>query len=280
MPKDAIPANHKQVLEFFKNECEIDENGNIVTKTLYSIDKAGKFHYWNGYVGIAECDGSEELIPVDKELVLERLELPDENCGIYWTQYGHEGGVETTSASTYVVTGKNIGKNNETSPLTQAILDLRTQYNKKITTGNSPDKTTLIGSGTVLTMETLLARKGIEFPWRVYPMADTMSVKRRIGNTLSFHVIFNLSLMVLCLSWSVIQILKPRTVTLMHTHDVVKLLKIVNISLMNLNLSWKNTQDCTLLVSYGNQVRVGKILVVLVDVLPRVRHQRWKNKTS
>jgi DNA ligase-1 len=171
MPKDTIPANHKNVLEFFKNECEIDDNGNIVTKTLYSIDKAGKFHYWNGYVGIAESNGSDDLISVDEELVLERLELPDENCGIYWTQYGHEGGVETTSASTYVVTGKNIGKNNETSPLTQAILDLRTLYNKKIKTGNSPDKTSLIGSGTVLSMEDLIARKGIDFPWRVYPMA-------------------------------------------------------------------------------------------------------------
>jgi DNA ligase-1 len=168
-PKVAVlPANQRNVLEFVKESCDLnEETGVLETKILYSMDKSGKYHIWQGFIGISESDGSEDLVAVEDDHITERAPLSDEECGIIWTRHGQEGGKEQISAKTWVA-GKNVGKANETTPFTQAILDMRTLYNKKIKKGDTTEKEELIASGTKMKIEDIInADKG----WRVFPMA-------------------------------------------------------------------------------------------------------------
>lgn len=51
---------------------------------------------------------------------------------IYYTVSGDQGGKKTTSKNTEILSGKNIGKKNQTNVFTQALMDARSKYNKKL----------------------------------------------------------------------------------------------------------------------------------------------------
>lgn len=167
--KMSVPKNHQQVLEFMRF-CII-RDGQIITPKLYSMTKTTsivKYNMWQGFIGI---DG----YMITKSDVEDRTVNWDGPVKI-WTASGRlpdEDNPEpkiTISGKTTISNGKNIGRTNFTTSLTQAILQLRTKFNDKIKAGNVADKSQLI-TGTV-NVEALRHTKGRGiYWWRVFPMA-------------------------------------------------------------------------------------------------------------
>jgi hypothetical protein len=169
-----IPKNQEQVIEFVQQ----GKINNVLTMpTLYSINKNGKYLLWTIYIGLTvpsddeEEEESTKIIPITDEYI-NRGKLPKHSAGTYWTISGIEGMKMTRSENTYVFAGKNIGKKNFTTPLTQAILNARTIFNNKIRKGHVLSKKFLKKLGEVYTFEDLLSDKTRgEHPWRVFAMA-------------------------------------------------------------------------------------------------------------
>lgn len=158
-------ANQKQVLEFIKeNNCIISKN-TITPSTLWSVskkDKSGNFRYQLWKI----------IIIADSDIVMDDIKnktKKHKKVG-YYTESGLEDGKITKSKITYITEGKNIGRNNETTPLTQTILNVRTQYNKKIREGRKKNKKDILTSQ--ISFNNLLNDKSRgNTPWRVMPMA-------------------------------------------------------------------------------------------------------------
>lgn len=56
--------------------------------------------------------------------------------GVYYTISGDTGGKKTESEKTFISSGKNIGKKNQTNVFTQALMIARSKYNKKLNDSN------------------------------------------------------------------------------------------------------------------------------------------------
>lgn len=56
--------------------------------------------------------------------------------GVYYTISGDTGGKKTQSEKTFISSGKNIGKKNQTNVFTQVLMDARSKYNKKLNESN------------------------------------------------------------------------------------------------------------------------------------------------
>jgi hypothetical protein len=111
-------------------------------------------------------------INVRKEHYEDREELPDNAAGVYWTVSGQEGMKMTTSAKTIIFEGKYPGKKNYTTAFTQAVLEARSDFNKKIRKGYVRDKSVLKKPGETYTFEELTkVKERGEHPWRVFAMA-------------------------------------------------------------------------------------------------------------
>src|SRR5271170_2127832 len=160
------------VLEF-SNLCTL-KNGILVSPTLYSINKTGKYLLWTIFVGIANTEDENKLkkVNVMLEHYEDRRELQDHRAGVYCTESGQEGGKITVSAKTVVFDGKNAGKANYTTPFTQAISDARSIYKNKIKKGYVEDKSILKPVDYIYTFEELakVSERGNN-SWRVFAMA-------------------------------------------------------------------------------------------------------------
>ncbi len=153
-----IPANHKTVIEFM-NLCTIQSNI-LTSPTVWGITQGAhaKYIQWNIYISINE--------PLTPDMIINRSNT---KSAIYWTVFGHQNGVLTKSSETVIEHGKNIGKLNFTTPLTQAILMARSIFNKKLREGGSLNKSSLYMPGSNISFRQLV-NNGLH-EWRVFPMA-------------------------------------------------------------------------------------------------------------
>lgn len=141
-------------IEEFAAMCEL-KDGVLRSPIVYSMNKAGKILQWQVFVGLS--DGS----PVTDELI-KKAPLPEDVSGVYWTEAGQMGGKITRSQRT-TATGKNPGRANSTTSLTQAIFEARSEFNKKIKQGGVVDRDKI---RTNATLDELIA----DNQWRVIPM--------------------------------------------------------------------------------------------------------------
>jgi ATP-dependent DNA ligase len=162
-------ANQRDVMEFAM-KCKRHE-GLMKSPIVWSIKKGKALRYtkWQIFLGLRDADNKE--IPVTVEHI-KRAAVPDGVMAVYWSVSGLEGGKQTKSKETFISNGKNFGKNNETTVLTQAILDLRSEFNLKLRKGGATSKSSLITPGSVVTFEQLFESKTRgSCPWRVHQMA-------------------------------------------------------------------------------------------------------------
>lgn len=165
----AVPKNHQQVLEFAALGKIAD--GVLTMPPLWSIDEHNKFRKWQIFVGIHNSKTGKDLAVTDA--YIDRKALPANCVGVYWTVSGQEGTKNPlTSERTVIEVGKSTGRSNFTTPFTQAILDARSEYNKKVRKGMQPNKAHLKRKGEAFTMEELfdMEHRGT-YPWRVFAMA-------------------------------------------------------------------------------------------------------------
>jgi len=166
----SIPKNQEQVLKFVETAV-INENGVLQFPRLYVITNTGKIRNWDLFVGI--CDTNDNIIPVTMDYI-NRGDLPINAIGMYWTEYGLEGGKVTVTKRSYVKTGKYGTNVNRTTPFTQAILDAKSDYDNKIKKGANPVREELLSDNTNKnpSINELMNKKNRgEFPWRIYAMA-------------------------------------------------------------------------------------------------------------
>jgi DNA ligase-1 len=67
------------------------------------------------------------------------MDIPEKSTSEYYTISGYENMKMTTSAPTIITSGKNLGKSNETTVLSQAYKECKSKYDKKIKSGYSED---------------------------------------------------------------------------------------------------------------------------------------------
>jgi hypothetical protein len=160
------PKNQQEILKFAK-KCILDST--LKSRTLWSVAQSGKYMKWQIIIGIQDEDGNNQDIEWS---MIEDRETDKKLIGYYYTNSSQENGKERISKTTMIRVGKNIGKNNYTTPLTQAIYDAMSLYDKRVKTGSSIDKKNLITPTTKLSIKLLLriTRRGAT-PWRVHPMA-------------------------------------------------------------------------------------------------------------
>lgn len=164
-----IPKNQQDVLEFAKQGSLVD--GNLALEPLWIIDENDKFRYWQIFIGIKNPTTGKRIVVTQSHI--NRKELPEGYQGAYWSIYGLEGSENIQKSEiTFVVEGKSKGRSNFTTPFTQAILDARTVYNKRVRKGAQSDKSLLKRKGETYTMEELIKSKHRgDTPWRVFAMA-------------------------------------------------------------------------------------------------------------
>lgn len=192
------PKNQQEILEFVNTRCTyytgyavsrtgmnkaeiVPERRIISPPRLWTLDSNNRFRYWDIYMGIAA--GSKALHATKLDLVsiteeyVNRAELPDEACGVYWTESGVEDTINpVVSAPTMLTAGKGYRAgtraSNYTTPFTQALFDAMSLFKDHLKAGYMERKTQLLGTG-VVTMEKLVARSqtGPYPPWRVFAMA-------------------------------------------------------------------------------------------------------------
>ena len=110
--------------EVIRTKVENNKNGKF--PSLYSLNKNGRVHVWNIYV-----KAMNKVKDYDKNLFVS----PTNNTvAVFWTEDGLEEGKVTKRAPTYVTSGKNIGKKNETTPYTQALSQAKSKWMTKYRT--------------------------------------------------------------------------------------------------------------------------------------------------
>lgn len=175
-----LPANQSNVIEFVA-ECNF-KDGKLISPALYSMNKNGKYLRWVIQVGLINID-TNELVPIVKSQYTDRAQIDDTLAGTYWTISGQEDGKRMISEKTLIYEGKYAGKSNFTTPLTQAILDARSEFHHKIRKGYYRYKSALKNPDEAISLEELVARtdRG-DYPWRIFAMAlhDYKKFSRRI----------------------------------------------------------------------------------------------------
>jgi ATP-dependent DNA ligase len=104
-------------------------------KLLSKTNSSDKLRFWQIY-GILQS--KKDKINITKKIIDidEFNKLKEKNLKMYiHTEYGLIDGKLTKTEPTIIETGKNIGKKNETTVLTQSLINMRTLYLKKIKTG-------------------------------------------------------------------------------------------------------------------------------------------------
>jgi hypothetical protein len=162
------PKNQLKVLDFI--DSGYMEDGLIRMPTLWTITNNGKFRYWELYIGIGEPN-SEKMINVNEDYI-NRKSLPVGHAGVYWTISGLEGSSNSQqSDKKWVTKGKSPKSKAFTTPFTQAVLDAKSDYDKRIKGGSTTDKSQLRHPDDRPSIEELIqSERGVK-PWRIFPMA-------------------------------------------------------------------------------------------------------------
>jgi ATP-dependent DNA ligase len=163
------PKNQQQVEEFANLATIV--NGELSLPILYTLDTHNKYRLWQIFIGIANPKTNKH-IPVTQEYI-ERKKLAAGYQGYYYTISGQEDTEKPIkSERTYIETGKGEARSNYTTPFTQAVLDARTDYNKKTRKGAQTDKSYLLAKDAVLSIPALMKMKNRgSKPWRVFAQA-------------------------------------------------------------------------------------------------------------
>ncbi len=133
----------KRSLSDFYNKEEFNfiiNNGRLEFPKLYSkINKSDNTRFWFIYAILKDGDNKvniyNDLIDINifKSFSEQFNKLTIHIC----TEYGQTDGKITETTPTILIEGKNLGKSNETSIITQALINMRSLYLKKIKTGYS-----------------------------------------------------------------------------------------------------------------------------------------------
>ncbi len=159
-------SNLVDIISFAKT-CQLKQ-GVLSSPTVYSMslvgkDKRPKYRIWQIFIALSE--GNITAATVKAKSLDPKLKAK------YWTVSGDIDGKQTKSGDTVISTGKNIGKANETTALTQAIYEARSMFNEKLRKGGSTDKSALRLPGTTSIEDLINDKKRGEYPWRVFGMA-------------------------------------------------------------------------------------------------------------
>ena len=136
-------ASSKRSLSDFENKEEFPfliKNGILEFPKLFSkINKSDKLRYWYIYAILMQKNNKieikENFIDIEKFKEFE-TKHNYKNLKIYiYTEYGQIDGKITETTPTIIDIGKNLDKKNETSIITQSIINMRALYLKKIKTG-------------------------------------------------------------------------------------------------------------------------------------------------
>lgn len=107
-------------------------NGKMLFGRLYNIQNE-RVRYWDGFI---ELFDNKKKLAITKDMISIKPLKKSYNTCIY-SVYGLIDGAVTTSDTTTITIGKNIDKINETTVLTQAMIQIRGLYLKKINSGYS-----------------------------------------------------------------------------------------------------------------------------------------------
>ncbi|ARA71938.1 DNA ligase, phage-associated [Kaumoebavirus] len=109
------------------------EDDVLMTPSLYNKKAGDKILHWRMYTKVVSKKGSKMPI-TSLQMALDKY--GDNYYAEYWTSYYQmPDGKETISTPTVVKEGKNLGKKNATTPLTQALKEVRSKWYKKIDDG-------------------------------------------------------------------------------------------------------------------------------------------------
>lgn len=163
-------SNSIDIIAFAKS-CRL-LSGVMGSQKVYSMSLAGKdkrpkYRVWQIFVAATKSD---EAISITAALLKSKMLDPTIKAK-YWTVSGDETGKQTKSGDTVISVGKNIGKANETTSLTQAIYEARSMFNEKLRKGGNIDKSALRLPGTTTIEDLINDPKRRDHPWRVFGMA-------------------------------------------------------------------------------------------------------------
>lgn len=163
-------SNNAEIIAFAKT-CRLT-SGTLASPKVYSMslvgkDKRPKYRVWQ--IFITAIQGKDQLNIT--AALIKNKSLDPAIKGKYWTVSGDETGKQTKSGETTISVGKNIGKANETTSITQAIYEARSMFNEKLRKGGSVDKSALRLPGTTTIEDLINDPKRKEHPWRVFGMA-------------------------------------------------------------------------------------------------------------
>jgi len=166
----------------------IDNNYKIKFPKLFSkVNNSNKIRFWEIYAFLLNKKDKINLTPG-----LTNLETFNELKSTYpkvkmyiYTEYGQVNGKITITEPTIITEGKNIGKSNETSILTQSLIHMRNLYLKKIKTGYSL-KVSNITTDNIFPMALQVYdkhKKHIKYPCYIQPKLDGIRLISKIENS-------------------------------------------------------------------------------------------------
>lgn len=162
----ALPKNQKEISQYAK-KCNLSDIGELMSPILWSMTESGKYNKWQIIVGAIK---KGKQFPIDLDDIYERQDIDADVY--YYTVSGLENGKLRISGKTPVKEGKNTGKANATTPLTQAVFEAMGMFNKRIKKGNTLDKSAISKKGQIYNIESLMKNKSRgNYPWRVHAMA-------------------------------------------------------------------------------------------------------------
>jgi ATP-dependent DNA ligase len=150
------------------------KNGKIIFGEIYNSQN-GRTRFWRGTIELYDGDDLVNIKSnmINKDKFNEMFGDRDAYTSLY-VNYGLMDGKITQSENTVIDIGKNIGKSNETTVLTQALIQMRALYLKKINGGYAltieEENTTAPFSMALQTYDKM--KKKIKFPCFVQPKLD------------------------------------------------------------------------------------------------------------
>jgi len=166
----------------------IDNNYKIRFPKLFSkLNNSNKIRFWEIYAFLLN---KKEKINLTSELtnleIFNELKLIYPKATMYiYTEYGQVNGKVTITEPTIIIEGKNLGKSNETSILTQSLIHMRNLYLKKIKSGYSL-KITNITTDNIFPMALQVYdkhKKHIKYPCYIQPKLDGIRLISKIENS-------------------------------------------------------------------------------------------------
>ena len=167
-----MDKKHEELLAFIEQNAVLDETTKqIKFDTLYSLNKAGKLLEWS--VIVAVHDFNDEPVFIEPDDYINKTEYEEGYAGVLWTHKGHVDGVINDSDMTKITRGKNPGKQNFTTILTQALFEAKSLYENQVKKkGYTKNIEELEAMKKGITIEKLIesSSRG-EKPWRLIAMA-------------------------------------------------------------------------------------------------------------